>query len=514
MDILLRIKKEQPQTFFISECLRLILFVVILTLTIISSYSLSFSKYIFEDLMNNWQKYPIEDISLSVNGTCDYGYSPLINNEYWPGTTNGCKCPFTLTTSSCDSKDYLCYTVWSRNPRPLKYWRRSLLCAKPFHLNYLNFSLNIPKRKGECAFGYKNCGEVDTLGNDLCIEEKFKCPITNIKIVDAVNVNQTPSLRKYKALKLNDGTYLLFGNGLNETYKRNLENKRELADFITVNNKVVVDLKFSEGQVCVNPYQKNTRFKQYKLMKNLDAYTCRAEVDNLIYDDRFDRIDTYSLANIYQENNVIQVINELPSYPRENLNANIDLYTRDYIGIKYNCLNDEYFSPYMMNQNSILISKIFTTNNIMLVLSIIIMIFFIISKCFDFKVHQNNSDSSLFSCLFFTDLILIFLILAFFISLISCYFAINRTNDIFINFKSMNCGDQMTNKIFINFGERIFSAKSMTIVMIIITFLSIITQPITYLIVYSKCYRSIRNEELVKMNANSMEMAPAAVSNA
>ena len=65
MDILLRIKKEEPQVLIICECIRFILLIVILILTYNLLDSLSFSRHIFQDLMKNWQNFPIEDIILS-----------------------------------------------------------------------------------------------------------------------------------------------------------------------------------------------------------------------------------------------------------------------------------------------------------------------------------------------------------------------------------------------------------------------------------------------------------------
>ena len=501
MDSLLRIKKEHPKALFTSECIRFILIIIIFTLSGISIHSIKFSKFMFQDLMKNWQKFPIEDIILSRNGVCDNGYSPLINNEYWPGTKQGCMCLNGLLEDDCPTKRFSCYPVWRRNPIHLTYWRRSLLCAKPYPLNYLYFSLNIPRRKGECAFGFRNCGELDTLGNDLCIEEKYKCPITNIKIVDAANLNQTLSLRNYKVLKLNDGTYFLIGNGINET-----NNERESVD-ITLNTKVIIDLKFSEGQVCLNPYEKNTDFVQYKLINDFNSYTCRAEVDNLLYDDRYDKIDSYKWANIYQDNNLIQVISELPFYPLETLNAYVGLFTRDYIGIKYNCLNHDIFSPYMLTQNSILISEIFETQIIMFWFMISILASLLLNMYLEFNQNPNISIKFRFAF----DLILLIIIIGYFITLIYYFFAIDSINYIFVNFKSMNCGDHMTNKIFSNFGERIFSAKNMTIFIIIITFLCVLVQPITYLILYFKFYKSIRNEESMKMNDNPTEMPLLAI---
>ena len=161
----------------------------------------------------------------------------------------------------------------------------------------------------------------------------------------------------------------------------------------------------------------------------------------------------------------------------------------------------------MLTQNSILISEIFETQIIMFWFMISILASLLLNMYLEFNQNPNISIKFRFAF----DLILLIIIIGYFITLIYYFFAIDSINYIFVNFKSMNCGDHMTNKIFSNFGERIFSAKNMTIFIIIITFLCVLVQPITYLILYFKFYKSIRNEESMKMNDNPTEMPLLAI---
>ena len=48
-------------------------------------------------------------------------------------------------------------------------------------LNYKNL-LKLLKQNGECPENYKPCGILDTLGNLLCIDEYFDCPINKYKV--------------------------------------------------------------------------------------------------------------------------------------------------------------------------------------------------------------------------------------------------------------------------------------------------------------------------------------------
>ena len=56
----------------------------------------------------------------------------------------------------------------------------------PFNYEYLlHYST-----KDKCLEGFKKCGILDTMGNTMCIEEKYPCPINEI-IIDDISKNET-----------------------------------------------------------------------------------------------------------------------------------------------------------------------------------------------------------------------------------------------------------------------------------------------------------------------------------
>ena len=53
---------------------------------------------------------------------------------------------------------------------------------------------NIIKKNLECEEGFKNCGTIDTLDQQLCLPENISCPLTDI---ETINSYETLTLEKY-----------------------------------------------------------------------------------------------------------------------------------------------------------------------------------------------------------------------------------------------------------------------------------------------------------------------------
>ena len=84
---------------------------------------------------------------------------------------------------------------------------------------------------GECKKGYKKCGILDTIGNILCIDENFACPINQI------NVDLKAERNKY----LKKGSKEIYNENLIYNYQFYYSNN-------SINNNITVSVLFSKSK--------------------------------------------------------------------------------------------------------------------------------------------------------------------------------------------------------------------------------------------------------------------------
>ena len=82
-----------------------------------------------------------------------------------------------------------------------------------------------------CKKGYRKCGVLDTIGNILCIDELFDCPINQI------NVDLKAERNKY----INNGSKEIYNENLIYNYQFYYSNK-------SVNNSIIVSILFSQNK--------------------------------------------------------------------------------------------------------------------------------------------------------------------------------------------------------------------------------------------------------------------------
>ena len=59
----------------------------------------------------------------------------------------------------------------------------------------------------QCEIGYRSCGTVDSLENQLCIKDEEQCPITEIDIenLEYLNEEKIQKYKNYKSLDMGNG---------------------------------------------------------------------------------------------------------------------------------------------------------------------------------------------------------------------------------------------------------------------------------------------------------------------
>ena len=79
-----------------------------------------------------------------------------------------------------------------------------------------------------CKYGFKKCGNLDTYGNIMCLENNLSCPINEI-IIDNKEKEKEYINKGYYSLKLNETNYLYYTNN-------------------SIDKEIIIELKYSEKQ--------------------------------------------------------------------------------------------------------------------------------------------------------------------------------------------------------------------------------------------------------------------------
>jgi hypothetical protein len=98
-----------------------------------------------------------------------------------------------------------------------------------------------------------------------------------------------------------------------------------------------IQLKISDEQPCTSPYYENMNGKLYILDAMKGRNTCSRGIANKLEDDTYYKIDTYNKKNLFADNNIVSIVNTLPSFNLNDYNVDTNLYVREYVGINPSC---------------------------------------------------------------------------------------------------------------------------------------------------------------------------------
>jgi hypothetical protein len=420
--------------------IEVILGLSIITIIVLSSVgysSLQYSLRAVSDINLNWMKSPILDI-IDAQGSCPTGYSALLEDT-WKGTVWGCDCvgrwswridwdrQNRLNRDSCSWNETMggCTDIRSTSGMSYNTYKGKTICIKRAGTNFFDNFKNAVTSKKSCYNGMKQCGTLDSSGNLLCVDKYTNCPIN--KIVMQTNDRSKPTDHNYSQISLGY-TNLFFTNE-------------------AVENSIIMELKLSEGDVCVDPGEKNTQYSQYILDVDYYNYGCKNKINGNLYDDRFVKLDSIVKRDLFAQNQITSVLNSLPYYPYSSLDANVDLFTRPYIGWNIQCVGDKFDDPQIVTVLANEISGITTIKLVIIIFSIISIVYFIIHLC----LKWSNCGRGSYSVSLFNILELI-LILFCSVILILGFVLVGRNSGYSNALLNFNCGDSITNYIFSNLG--------------------------------------------------------------
>ena len=423
----------------------------------------------FSNIAKLWALGPI----VSISEDCDNSSDNLLS-DIWPGTQPGCDCSGIISVGICGKKQRLCQKLPQNNPLPMKIWKGKQICIKRMQSNYLN--LDIVSNPRLCKNNKRSCGIIDSRNNYLCVDQNENCPINNIKLYYDDS---------YKPLNKND--YLL---EISPIYSKNSTNATMVFSSKSSENKIPINFKTSTSRPCKNPYFENMNYTIYKLdfyNERQSCYETKSDTTKLSYETEYNEIDSMSKMTYYSENVVYDILKKLPGFSESELQMDISLYSRNYLGMSTVCLTDiktKQLSDEIISELNKMIEFEEYTNSIGSLLSLNIFYFLLeffilftstlpISKGIKSKKYSNTTKCDMWAYLF----ILIFVIIFSYIILknnlrITEY--LSQENYINEYFNDSRCIDNFTVNKFTEYLSNKNSAKIYFDIMIIIIFTNLI----------------------------------------
>ena len=303
------------------------------------------------DILNNWSTKPIHEIYLAKNDeTCEKNF---LNYE-WEGVPFSCDCKNSNNSSvkgsifkgQCSTLKILlgCSTIKNIKSISTTKWKNAKICLIE---HYVDYSKTLTILGNRCPKKYINCGK-DTKNFSICFPKMHGCPVNYIKFSNSDKKNT----EKYtRSVKLNDDWYIHYSNRY-------------------TNNSIIAEIKYSEGQICVNPAEKNIKnshlkFKSInylnkenegekkntekeKVFNNPHVY-CKTKIGKNNFDDRYTFLDSNSKFRFFSDNHLTEKMENLPHLNSQDLiTQTSNLYSRSFIHWSPFCRQDENLNPFAM----------------------------------------------------------------------------------------------------------------------------------------------------------------------
>lgn len=461
--------------YYIFHLLILILMIPITSLVYLARNKLNFSEAVyFTDIVNTWLTGPISSVSLNCTLIGD------LISEPWPGTMNGCYCsgPDSINPGRC-MKRSSCKNVDDSKPIAFDFWRGTRICTQRYASTYLD--LTIAKTPDNCPQNMRNCGIIDSQKNYLCLDNNSECPYNKI-LKNPIN---------YSLLK-NDHM-ITIGNSLTLVFGRDM-----------TNSKILFYFRVAFDQPCLNPYYENLNFNVYPLNYFYGKQKClmysdySTDKETSAYNPEYQLIDSYSAAALYKENLIDKILMGLPLYDVGELQRNINLYARNYFGLKFDCfqqlknknikndLKGDLLKFYnLQDLSSVLV--------ISFVLEFLILIFLIFSVCYFRKVLYKPRSARPTKltlrnlCCYVILYMFSFLLHIFFVGLnAEASGNLSLSDDIKSIFSDSFCVDNFTSGMFIRFEPLLTNSKKYLSNSIFLTVIILIAQLIFIIFSYLK----------------------------
>ena len=270
-----------------------------------------YSKYTRVTYFNTYDLFdssPLFDFSVSDN--CQGKAS--ISFHRWGGRA---KIEYTWNREFRTVKEIIPY-----DQTDIRILNGNYLCYK--HISYKDLLNNgqIIKKGEKCPTKYKlNCGRIDTLEQELCIEDTENCPLYDL------GLGNPPDEINYTYNEKNSNVYYN-----NEKFNR-------------INQTIIGRLILNEGQPCYNSTEK--LWRAFSSEEAIETHLkCSFGVKKKFNDDRYKEKGSITYKKIYTDNLNKECLNLL--YGKLDDYLSVFLYKREFFGLDKKC-----FEKYESNFN-------------------------------------------------------------------------------------------------------------------------------------------------------------------
>lgn len=284
-----------------------------------------------DDVLLNWNEHLIFDIN-EKRTECQENYSEFLLGK-WGGTVNGCNCLKVTEEINLKYKGAVlpdecpnnlkgkCEEIEAIEQQNITTWQLNSLCIQQKNQTYYDYIRQSVPFNEECPYGTMQCGIIDSLNNKLCLKGRV-CPINDI----VLSGYKIPLNYYYEDIRMRRDYYLFYTR-------------------LAFNGKIPVQFKLSQGNLCIDPDEKNVMRDSYVLDKDLRKDYCSVTEDFLTFDFRYRKIDSMANKEIYQQNGFLDKVSALPNYHSGLLEDMTSLYVRSFIGWDVNCLANATTTP-------------------------------------------------------------------------------------------------------------------------------------------------------------------------
>ena len=242
--------------------------------------------------------------------------------------------------TSCIANEHIIFHVWkgieervydshSRKYRTIEKGKTEIdkIHGKYFCYEYHNsykellYNGQIIKKNEQCKFGYKNCGIIDTLEQELCIPQNENCPLIDVGIGLENDIHK------------NDPNYI-FDDVSNIYYNKE--------DYNIENKKIIGKIILNDGQPC---YNSNQQLWRKFIDEEIDdeILKCSITIFGKSQDDRFINKGNINYMKLYEDNLNLYLYLFIDKR-RELESKYLSLYTREFMGIDKTCDEKSDFS--------------------------------------------------------------------------------------------------------------------------------------------------------------------------
>jgi len=373
-------KKKSKVTVFSDILMLIMLFFTFLCSIIADKYTIM-SKSIFLNIFSDYKAYPIVEIDIS-RWRCKSDFNPIFN-YYYPGHHSACYnnitgvADYSIAKEECKINQSVFY-IQGIDESPMYAWRSKVICIR--RENYTNKSLEIPSYM-DCPENYRFCGKLNTYGDKFCVKLKYRCPIYYLEIKLKNQFNKSDDTIQFKELDKN--SVLLFSNNSTEKLyepgnyiksefqvgvnypcikKNRISSDGNVFPLVLEDNAEIIGCKSSDYKENDHKHSENNGNKKHMRMlsglksdktnkniknnnNNIVKDEDEDEDEDYYYDKRYIKIDSYSIAD-FNNHNDLKYLNEIPNLKNwtQDNTKKINLYSRPYSYPNFTCANITHFS--------------------------------------------------------------------------------------------------------------------------------------------------------------------------